>query len=519
MDARGTLPDARLRLEDVSKTFSGQTVLRNVDLRITAGEVHGLIGQNGSGKSTLIKILAGYHQPDAGARGWIDGEPFDLGTVAGAYDRGLRFVHQDLALILELNAVDNVALGGGYVRGRAGVIAWRQQRDATRQALARFGVNVDIDLPLSRLAPVERTAVAIVRALAGWEERTGVLVLDEPTASLPAWEVDRLHEIVREVCSQGAAVIYVSHRLDDVVAVADRVSVLREGDCVGTFPVAGSSASQLAALMIGHEVEHGSRPPALMSRADVVLRARGLRGRWLDGADLDVRRGEIVGIAGVLGSGREELPYALAGSAAATVEGHIEVDGTQLRNGDPRHAQQIGVGFVPADRGREGVIAPFSLRENLTLASVGQVANGGVIKGAAERELVRSWMEKVQVVPRRPELALPRFSGGNQQKVMVARVLSRGPVVLVMSEPTAGVDIGAREALYELLRAEARSRGLAVVVASSDVQDLVAMCHRVVVLQDGRPSAELVGDQISEAAITHASEGTTVSHPDHQPIS
>jgi ribose transport system ATP-binding protein len=506
-------PEPRLRLENVSKTFSSTTVLKEVDLQVGAGEVHGLVGQNGSGKSTLIKILAGYYQPDPGARAWVDGNPFDLGLVNEAHVRGLRFVHQDLALVLELNAVDNVALGGGYARRRMGVISWSESRALTKRALGRFGVSLDIDIPLSKIAPVERTAVAIVRALAGWEDRSGVLVLDEPTAALPAWEVERLHQIVREVSQHGAGVIYVSHRLDDVVAVADHVSVLREGDCVGTYEVGKIDSGQLATLMVGRRVHRGRRPDAFAG-ADVVLRARDVAGRWLAGANLDVRRGEIVGIAGVLGSGREELPYALASSASAEVSGEISVNGEPLRHGSPNDAQRLGIGFVPADRNREAVVSPFVLRENLTLAALPQIAPGGIVRAETERALVVQWMDKVQVVPRDPERLIPLFSGGNQQKVMLARVLSRSPAVLVLSEPTAGVDIGAREALYELIREEVKQRALTVVIASSDAQDLVALCHRVIVMQDGAAALELSGSEITEQAILHAMEGTTDTQTD-----
>jgi len=513
MDAAGA-PDLRLELRGVAKTFGGTRVLHGVDLDVRPGEIHGLVGQNGSGKSTLIKILAGYHQPDEGSSARLDGEPFQLGAVHDAAF-GLRFVHQDLALVLELSAIDNVALGGGYARRRLGTISWTQQRELTERALARFGVEVDMEQPLSRLSAVERTAIAIVRALAGWEERTGVLVLDEPTASLPAAEVERLHEIVRGICDRGASVIYVSHRLDDVVAVADRVSVLREGSMVGTHPVAEVDAARLASMMVGRTVTSGRRLPASApSHEDLVVRARGLRGRRLAGLDLDVMRGETVGIAGVLGSGREELPYVLAGAGGPAVEGELEIGGRPLPHGSPRRAQLLGVGFVPADRNREAVVGPMTVRENLTMSGLGGLPDRALVRQPRERRSVDGWMEKVDVVPREPERLLPKFSGGNQQKVILARALCRRPALLVMSEPTAGVDIGAREQLYQLIREEVDERGLTVVVASSDVQDLVAVCSRVIVLKDGVAAAELVADEVTEPAILDAAEGVTrITYP------
>jgi ribose transport system ATP-binding protein len=507
-------PGAGLRLENVSKTFSGRTVLSGVDLEVKPGEVHGLVGQNGSGKSTLIKVLAGYHRPDPGSRAWLDAESFELGEVPA--DRGLdiRFVHQDLALVLQLDAMDNIALGGGYAKRRPGIINWSQQAELTRHALARFGLSIDIEIPLARLAPVERTAVAIVRALAGWEEKSGVLVLDEPTASLPASEVDRLHEIVREVSQQGAGVIYVSHRLDDVIAVADRISVLRDGALVGTYRADEVDGSQLASLMVGHRVEQKRSRHFTADRATApVLTARGLKARWLESVDLTIWPGEIVGISGVLGSGREEIPYALASASADLVSGDIVVDGHVLPPRSPRAAQQLGVGFVPADRLREAVLTPFAMRENLTLAGVSRLATGGLVHADQERSLVSHWIDKINIVPPDPERLLPKFSGGNQQKVILARMLSLAPKILVLAEPTAGVDVGAREAIYDVIRNEVTERQLAVIVASSDIQDLIALCHRVLVIRRGRVFRELEGSQVNFGAIVHATEGTQQQDP------
>ena len=502
-------PGSGLRLENVSKSFSGRTVLRQVDIEVRPGEVHGLVGQNGSGKSTLIKVLAGYHTPDPGSRAWLDGKMFELGTLPVEHGLDIRFVHQDLALVLQLNAIDNVALGGGYVKRRPGIIHWKQQADLTRRALARFGVSIDVNIPLGRLAPVERTAVAIVRALAGWEGRSGILVLDEPTASLPASEVDRLHKIVREVSQHGAGVIYVSHRLDDIVAVADRISVLRDGDLVGTYRADQIDSGQLASLMVGHRVEQKRsdyfRPD---QTSPPVLTARGLTGRWLEDVDLSVWPGEIVGIAGVLGSGREELPYLLASAHFASSSGQIMIGGKVLPPQSPRAAQDLGVGFVPADRLREAVVAPFKMRENLTIERVDHLATWGFVHPDEERDLVDHWVSRVNVVPADPERPLPKFSGGNQQKVILARVLSLAPKVLILAEPTAGVDIGAREAVYDVIRTEVTEHRLAVVIASSDIQDLTALCHRVVVLRGGRIFCELEGSRVTYAAIVHATEGT-----------
>lgn len=508
LDAEPSAEPLALDLQGVSKDFSGRRVLSGVDLQVRPGEVHGLVGQNGSGKSTLIKILAGYHQPDEVTVSTASGIAFELGSVSAAAAANLRFVHQDLALVLELNAVDNVALGGGYARRRGGLIDWRAQRSETLDALASFGVTVNPDVPLAKLPTVERTAVAIARSMVGWDHTSGVLVLDEPTAALPASEAERLHEIVHNVVSAGAAVVYVSHRLDDVIAAADRISVLRNGELVGTLPSRETTALELAEMMVGREVVQKRRLVAQPDRtAPALLTVQNLHSRWLNGISFEMHPGEVVGVAGVLGSGRDELPYVVASATPAVSSGTVQLDGRELRVGHPRAAQLRGVGFVPADRGREAIIGPFTLRENMSLSSLDGVARRGFVRRARERRRTQEWIARVQVDPPQLELGIPKFSGGNQQKAILARVLTRNPRLLVMSEPTAGVDIGAREALYDVVRGAVAERGLGVLVASSDIGDLVAMCHRVLILRNGRITEEITGDRVTYAQIVKATEG------------
>jgi ABC-type sugar transport system ATPase subunit len=499
-------PVSVLEVRNVSKTFGSRRVLKNVSVSVRAGEVHGLVGPNGSGKSTLIKILAGYHQPDDGSEARYCGRQYALGAVPSSQGADLRFVHQDLALALEMNAVDNIAVAGGYSRGRLGVIDWAQQRRRTEQALGLFGIDLDVSVPLYRLAPVERSAVAIVRALAGWDSNEGLLVLDEPTASLPADEVQRLHDLVHRVAKRGAGVVYVSHRLDDVVAVSDRVSVLRDGDHVGTVDGAELSVEHLASLMVGRRLAALRQPPRCTPGKGPVLEVRGLSGRRVRDVSFDVSPGEIVGVAGVLGSGREELPYLLAGVGTRPSAGSIQVGGRELAHHSPLAAQSLGLAFVPADRKREAVIHELSVGQNLSLSVLDRLARFGRINLTRERRHTNRWIDSTGVVPPDPDAPMRTLSGGNQQKVVFARALALVPSVLVLAEPTAGVDIGAREALYDLLRREAESRGLAVVVCSSDEGDLVSLCNRVLVLADGSVAVELDGARVTEEEILTAAE-------------
>jgi ribose transport system ATP-binding protein len=493
-----------LRISGLSKTFAGTRALIDASLDIRPGEVHALVGQNGSGKSTLIKTLAGYHAPDPGATAQLAGEPFALGHDV---PDGLHFVHQDLGLVLELSTMDNLALRGGFARGAAGRVRWREQERLTHRILSRFDVELDIHQPLALATPVQRTVVAIAAALQDWHRGTGVLVLDEPTAMLPHEEVERLFAMVREVRRAGTSVLYVSHRLDEIFEIADRVTVLRGGRVVTTLPVAEVDGRGLASLMVGAEVDPDYRAPvAARPTAPVVFEARHVEGTRLRGVDLDVHEGEILGIAGLAGSGMQELAYALAGKPSGAVSGRIRLPRRSPEWTEIGDAGRLDIPLVPADRGREGVVAEFSVAENLSLSVLGRLGARGRLSRGAEGRLVERWTRQLEVKASGAEALISTLSGGNQQKVVLGRCLAREPELLVLSEPTAGVDIGTRVAIYDLIAGLTRD-GLTVVVSSSDVGDLLAMCTRIVVLRHGRVAAELGAKGLTEHALVREMEG------------
>jgi ribose transport system ATP-binding protein len=448
--------------------------------------------------------LAGYHTPDPGAVAELAGEPFALGHVV---PEGLRFVHQDLGLVLELNAMDNLALRGGFIRGFSGRVRWTEQEEETYRILERFDVELDIHRPLAEATPVQRTVVAIAGALQGWHGGGGLLVLDEPTAVLPHDEVERLLAMVREVRRSGTSVLYVSHRLDEIFELADRVTVLRGGRVVRTLPVAELDQRALAELMVGSEVDPDYRAP-VASRPDspVLLELRDVRARRLHGLDLAVHRGEILGIAGLPGDGVQELPYVIAGHPPHPVSGKIRLPQRSDAWTDLAGARRLGIPLVPADRATEAIIPNFAVRENLTLSVLGRLASRGRLDAAAERDLVEQWTERLEVVAASPDAPISSLSGGNQQKIVLSRCLAQEPELLVLAEPTAGVDIGTRVAIYELIAGLARD-GLTVVVSSSDLGDLLAMCTRIVVLRDGRVGAELGAEGLTENELVNAIEG------------
>jgi len=507
-DGGAEVSPALLKIEGLSKTFGGTRALIDVDLDVREHEIHALVGQNGSGKSTLIKALAGYHHPDPGARARFAGEPFELGSgLQHGHDR-LRFVHQDLGHVLELGVMDNLALRHAYVRGRFGNIRWAEQERTARELLGRFGVDIDLHRPLAEATPVERVVVAIVAALQDWHGGGGVLVLDEPTAVLPPHEVAQLFELIGEVRRAGASVLYVSHRIDEIFQLADRVTVLRGGRVVATRAVADLTPRELASLMVGEEVDPDFRAevPAAVG-APALLEARDLRARYLNGVSFTLHQGEVLGVAGLAGSGSEQLPYVIAGALGREASGRLRLPGRGGQWTDIGPNGLTGLALVPADRSREGVVAEFSVAENLTLPILDRLRRGVAHSKSRETALVRDWVQRLQIRTASQDAPISTLSGGSQQKVVMARCLALEPSVLLLCEPTAGVDIATRIALYELIARQAE-RGLGVIVSSTDIGDLLAMCTRILVLRDGVVARELDGNQVTQAILHHAIEGT-----------
>ena len=499
-----------LRVAGLSKTFPGTKALDDVDIDVCAGEVHALVGHNGSGKSTLIKVLSGYHAPDPGASVWLGEHPVEFGSVAhGRHGHAghVSFVHQDLGLVLELNTIDNLALHGGFSRTRLGRVRWREQRRTAERLLAPFGIDLDPEQPLARATPVERTVVAIAAALQGWDSHDGVLVLDEPTAVLPPNEVGRLFEIVRNLRRAGAGILYVSHRLDEIFALADRVTVLRNGRSVASSRVSDITKPQLVEMMLGREMEAEYRAPVPDHVDDnVVLQVRGLAGRFVKDVSFSLARGEILGIAGLPTSGRDELPRLLTDRTDGVIAGEVRLPG---RDADwhPAHGwSSDGIALLPPDRAREGIVPAMSVGENLSLSVLDRLGSPVRLSHRQERGLWSTWIDQLSVMTEGPQASIATLSGGNQQKVLFGRTLARRPEVMVLCEPTAGVDIGARHAIYELVAEQVRT-GLSVLVASSDTGDLLALCTRVLVLDDGVVVQELIGDGLTEHQLVRAMEG------------
>ena len=490
-----------LRIEHLSKTFPGQSALVDVDLDVAAGEVHALVGQNGSGKSTLIKVLAGYHQPDPGASAWANGEPLTLGDGDAAAAAGIRFVHQDLGLIGNLSTVENIALTAGYTTGVGRHIRWRDEVRRARDAMDSLGLgHIDVKKPVDSLPPSQKTAVAIARAINGWEEGANLLVLDEPTATLPGADVKRLFEVIHRLKERGVSILYVSHHLDEVFELANRVTVLRDAKKIASVLVEGLDHGGLVELIVGHRIEAASAS-VFGSEARSVLRVRDLRGGNVHGIDLDVHEGEIVGLAGITGSGREHVLELIAGQLPRE-DGDVVVDGKAIENYDPRSAIDAGIAFVPADRKVRGTVGPMSVRENLTLSDLTPHFVAGRLRHNRERHETHAWIKKLSIKTPGPEASIGALSGGNQQKVMFGKALRLTPKVLLLAEPTQGIDIGAKDQIHSLVD-QAATDGVATFVATTDTDELVSLCHRVLVIVDGQIVEEISGGDISAEKIEH----------------
>lgn len=488
-----------------SKTFAGKTVLKNVDLDIAPGEIHGLLGHNGSGKSTFIKILSGYHAPDPGAELRLGGRSISLPLHPGAArSHAVSFVHQDLALADDLTILENLRIG--RYRHRFGWrIDWATERRRAQVQLARMGLRRSPDALVSRLTGIERAMVAILRALdeVRTADQPGVLVLDEPTAYLSRDGADLLFGGVRHVAADGVAVLFVSHRLDEVKQITDRISVLRNGERVATVESSTVSERDLAKLILGRELGqlYTDAPPP---RKNVRMRVRGLAGGHVRGFDFDLHEGETIGLTGLIGMGHEEVPYLLFGANKAS-DGTIEIDGRvdDAIASSPRHAIARGMALLPENRLRLGGAGGASLSENVTLPSLRRHFRVGFLRLRSERAHVRGVLHTFGVQPERPDAPLATLSGGNQQKALIAKWFEIAPRFLLLHEPTHGVDVGARQQIFQLL-AQASANGCGILIASNEYEDLANLCDRVFVFRDGKIAAELSGSALTAENIVEA---------------
>jgi len=477
-----------LSVTGMSKAYAGILALDGVDLDIRPGEVHALLGGNGSGKSTLIKCLAGVVVPEPGGSLQIGDASVAAASWSAdqAFAAGLRFVHQQPAVFPHLSVAENIAFGSRFPTGRTGKINWRVLNARTAQLLSDYHVPAHPTTSLGSLRAADRTRVAIIRAVQDREDAdSGVLVLDEPTAALPASEVEHLLESLRRYAAAGQTILYVSHRLDEVLSVADRVTVLRDGKKVATVDAAGLSESDLIELIVGRPLDRLFPQHVDRRDADVVLKARGVAGGPLKGVSFDLRRGEVLGIAGLLGSGRSELLRTLFGAFPAATAGSIELEGKPVAFTSPGEAMAAGIAYVPEERQADALFQGESVRHNMTAGDAGHYFRSLLFSHNAERKDSSDAIRRFLIMVGSDKQHVETLSGGNAQKVVLARWLRRKRAVLLLDEPTQGVDIAARSEIYGLVR-EATLNGTSVLLVASDPEELAHACDRVLVLREGR---------------------------------
>ena len=489
-----------LSFENVTKRFGGTTALRDVSLHLNAGEILALLGENGAGKSTLIKSLAGIHTPDEG-RIRFKGEDYRHKTPKPNEKQKVAFIHQDLGLVEWMTVAENVGLAQGFSRS-GGLINWRQTEKRASEALAKVGCAFDPTTRVQDLSRTEKSLVAIARALA---VEADVLVLDEPTASLPADEVERMFAVLRDLRKRGVGMIYVSHRLDEIFRLADRVAVLRDGMLVGAKDVGSTTPSELVNMIVGREVK------------DLYIRAKRTEGKaTLKVTDLttfgagpvsfEARQGEVLGLVGLRGAGQEAIGRALFGAQDSV--GRVTLEEKLLDLSSPKSALEQGIGLVARDRTEESVALSLSIRENTYLNPLAMGRHLlSFLSPQAEAEQARAIGEEVGLRPNDPSLPVEALSGGNQQKVVVGRWLATGRKLLIAEDPTAGVDVGAKSEIYRLI-ARALETGLTVVVVSTDFEEVAHICHRALVFSRGLIVAEITQEHLTTQHLIHAASAS-----------
>jgi rhamnose transport system ATP-binding protein len=487
-----------LKLVETSKVYPGVRALDRVDLEFKAGEIHGLVGENGAGKSTVIGLVTGRITPDEG-RLELDGEADPYGSPASAHAAGIACVFQEFQSLPGVSVAENVLLGSRWAKG--GVVNWRRAHQLAREALAEVELDIDVRTPMEGLDPAHRKLVEIARAV---HFGARVVLLDEPTAALEREDSDRVLAAAKRLRAKGCAVVFVSHRLEEIVGVCDSVTVLRDGAKVGTWPAAEVTTGRLAELMVGRTIKDFA-PPHPAPREEELLRVKDLRAQRVEGVSFSVNRGEVLGLAGVTGSGRSELGRALFG-LVRTDSGEVVIGGSKVEISTPTDAIDAGIAYVPADRQREGLVFTLDILRNISLSILPRLTRRGFVGRGREREQGSDYFGRLLVKASGLHQPPETLSGGNQQKVLLARWLATEPQLLVLDEPTTGIDIGGKAEIHGLI-AEMAARGLGVILISSDLPELLSMSDRVMVLHRGDIVKTFARGEADETKLLLAASG------------
>ena len=491
-----------LSMQSITKTFGGNAALSSASLEVKAGEVHALIGQNGAGKSTLIKVLTGYHRKTAGAINF-EGRPFEVASPRAAQEAGISTIYQEINLVPQRSITENICLG--REKRKYGLLDWPEMSSEAQRLLSQFNLNLDIDRPLSQFSTATQQMVAIARAI-GFSAR--LVIMDEPTSSLDDREAQDLFSVIRGLKENGVSVLFVSHRLDELYQVCDRVTIMRDGQTVKVANMADITKLELVSTMLGRDVARAAGRStgfgvAALAPGETVLQAHGLSdGRNARRVDVSVASGEIVGLAGLLGAGRSETARLVFGDVPIK-SGKMQFNGQQFSPRQPIDAIKAGIGFCTEDRKIEGIVPDMSVADNMMLALRPALGRSGIVDETRSRNIADTFIKQLGIKCTGPEQKIRELSGGNQQKVLLARWLAMSPKLLILDEPTRGVDVGAKDEIQKLIRSLA-DEGLAVLMISSELEEVVEGANRVFVLREGLSVAEIKRAELTEDTVLAA---------------
>ncbi|WP_301171951.1 sugar ABC transporter ATP-binding protein [Brevibacillus nitrificans] len=492
-----------LEMKGINKSFPGVKVLSDVQLNLKSGELVALMGENGAGKSTLMKILGGIYERDAGTI-IVKGETLEKMTPDIASSRGIAIIHQEMNLIPHLSVMENIFLGREYTYGKSGFVNWRKMRQETKRWLDQLAIKLDPDTLVGDLSVGQQQMIEIAKALS---MQADILVLDEPTAALTNREIDALFDMIASLKEKGVGMIYISHRMEEIFQVSDRITVLRDGQYVGTVETAETNLDELVKMMVGREITDRF-PKVEVQLGGERLRVENLNVKdKLSNISFSIKSGEIVGVAGLMGAGRTEMAKALFGLEKVR-EGQILVDGKPVRVTRPIDAISAGIALVTEDRKEEGLVLSLSVRENISLPNLQKVSSLGVMKPSQEQVLSNDAIQRLFIKTAGGEQIVGSLSGGNQQKVVIGKWLAKKPKILILDEPTRGVDIGAKKEIYDIMNRLAQD-GVAILMISSELPEVLGMSDRVLVMHEGRITGEFTREEATQEMIMRAATGGT----------
>ncbi|AMQ07638.1 sugar ABC transporter ATP-binding protein [Sporosarcina psychrophila] len=490
-----------IEMTGISKSFDGNSVLTNVEFSVKKGEIHALMGENGAGKSTLMKILTGIYARDTGEVK-VRGKLVDFKNPKEAEHAGIAVIHQELNILPDLTVAENLFLGNEKTFGKSGILKTKEMNKKAKVILGELGLDVDVKTVARELSVGKQQIIEIAKAMSSNAE---VIVMDEPTAALTEREIVSLFETIRALQTNGVSFVYISHRMEEIFALCDRITILRDGNYVGVKEIKETSFDEIVQMMVGREL--GERFPERNAIiGDVKLTVSGLtRNGHFEDISFELRKGEVLGIAGLMGAGRTEVAQSLFGYKKLQ-KGTISLNGKPVKISSPLQAKKLGFGYVTEDRKSEGLIVDFSVKDNLSLTNFNKVSSNGIIKSNEEKVLYETMVKRLGVRTSGPNQAAKSLSGGNQQKVVIAKWLGIEPNVLILDEPTRGVDVGAKKEIYSIIN-ELAEKGVAILMISSELPEIIGMADRVLVMHEGTLTAELQKAEMTQERIMHYATG------------